>query len=263
MKRDVMAIYQRAWAFALAMPLIFILPALPELAQHAVEAKLGMYASMTPFREFSASGARLGIGYLKTLALLLPGYWFVRYLAFGDVRRGVRLDRRAVGLCVPVFLFSGAEQALTLFAPPLHQLIGLVGKKPAAVADGSMHLALSCLGVYLTAWGVAAALGNARITPLRSLALMAGSFWRTIGYMLAGTLPLMVVHCALGIGAIGCPGWLVTVMLALDGVVVAALAHTMTGAAFMAAREALEHKDVPLMAPAAGETIRDLRPIEL
>ncbi|MGI4732134.1 MAG: hypothetical protein ACRYFW_10330 [Janthinobacterium lividum] len=263
MKRDVIAIYARAWAFGIAMPLVFILPALPELAQHAVEAKLGMYASMSTFRESSASGARLGVGYVKTLALLLPGYWFVRYLAFGDARRSVRLERRAVALCVPVFLFSGAEQAAALFAPRLHQLSGITGTLPAAIADGSATLALSCLGMYLTAWGVSAALGNARITPVRSLALMAGSFWRTIGYMLAGTLPLMAIHYALGIGAIGCPGWLVAIMLALDGVVVAALAHTMAGAGFMAARAASRRKDVSLMPTKAGEAVGRPRPLAL
>jgi hypothetical protein len=97
----------------------------------------------------------------------------------------------------------------------------------------------------------------ARIGPLRSFAVMAGSFWRSLGYLIAGALPLMVVHYALGYGAIGRPEWLVWVMLAIDAMVVGLLALTMSGSGYLAGMRAAERKGVPLtMATHEGSVIR-------
>jgi DMSO/TMAO reductase YedYZ heme-binding membrane subunit len=76
---------------------------------------------------------------------------------------------------------------------------------------------------------------------------MNGSFWRTIGYLVACILPLMIVHYILGLGAIGRPAWLMWPMLVLDAIVVAFLALMMAGSGLIAARWAAQRKNYPLI----------------
>lgn len=242
---DIRAVYAGAGRFARLMPLLFLLPALPELAQHVAEIHLGMYASRAAAHAMAASGLRLGFGYAKTLALLLPGYWFTRYLAWGDARRAVRLESPAAWLWLALFAWSGLLQAWALFGPGVGALLGLAGR-PALIVGAAASLIESVGGVYLTAWGVAWSLGNARLGPFRSIGVMAGSFWRTLGYLVAGIVPLMAAHYALGLGAIGRPAWAYWPMLVVDAGVVAALAHCMAGSAFVAARHAARRRGVDL-----------------
>lgn len=251
---DIRQVYSNAGRFARVMPLIFLLPALPELMQHVAEVHLGMYASRAAAKAMAGSGLRLGFGYAKTLALLLPGYWFIRYLAWGDARRAARLERPAAALWLVLFAWNGFLQAWGLFGPSTGALLGFTGRTAVTVvAVGS--LAMSVCGVYLTAWGVAWPLGNARIGPLQSAKLMVGSFWRTLGYLAACVLPLFVLHYALGLGAIGRPAWLVWPMLVVDAGVVALFAHCLAGSSFVAARHAARRRGVSLDGGAAWPVV--------
>jgi hypothetical protein len=243
MLSNIGTIYRDSVRFAVAMPLIFLVPALPELIQHVVEFRLGMYDSIVAFRASAASNERMTIGFVKVLALLLPGYWLVRYMAWGDAGRAVQPEGRALTLWLPVFAFSAASGAVELFAPPLHQLAGVAGRG-GMLLDGSARLLLSVLSIYLTAWSVAAPLGNAAVGPLRSLQVMGGFFWQTVLYLVAGALPLMAVHYGLGLGGIGRSAAVTAVMLAIDGLVVALLAHCMTAATFVAAHAAFAHRGI-------------------
>ena len=75
---------------------------------------------------------------------------------------------------------------------------------------------------------------------------MAGSFWRTVGYVLAGAVPLMLVHYALGYGAIGRSDVIVWLMMTVDALVVGFLALTMAGSGYLAAQTAAERSRVAL-----------------
>lgn len=245
---DIKRLYADSRAFALALPILFSIPVLIEFAQHVVEIDLGLY------RHGMAAAAidqrRMTFGFAKTLALLLPGYWFVRYMAWDrDAAKAKRIERPAATLFGIQFALGAAGQWLGLFGPPVGELLGL-GPRLAGYATLAAGAAVAVGGIYLIAWSVAWPLGNPRIGPLRSLAVMAGSFWRSVGYALAGVLPLMIVHYALGYGAIGRPAWLVWVMLAIDAVVVGFLALGMAGYAYLAARHAAEHRGVALAGPA-------------
>lgn len=253
MWENIKQIYRSSWSFALALPLLFVVPALPEILQHVAEYHLGMYDSLSGAHAAANSGLRLGFGYAKTLALLLPGYWFVRYMAWnGDAARAARLEAPAFPLWLVLFAIGGVLQGLSLFGPPVGSVIGLTGNA-ATVANVFWAIVVNVISIYFTAWAVAWPLGNASCGPLQSVTVMHGSFWRAVGYMVAGVIPLMAVHYALGLGAIGRSPWLAWPMLAADVVVVAFLALTMTGSMVVAARDAARRKGYSLFSGAAGE----------
>ncbi|WP_375270112.1 hypothetical protein [Sphingomonas sp.] len=239
--------YGGAARFARVAPLLFLVPALVEFAQHVAEVQSGLYLSRDAARAVANDPTRMAFGFAKTLALLLPSYWFTRFLAFGgDLRRTLALDPRAIALFAVQFVLAGSVQYAMLFGPPLGSLLGLADGAASFVTIG-LAIAQSVLGIYLTAWFVAWPLGNVSLGPVRSCAVMAGSFWRAVGYLLAGVIPLMALHYALGLGAIGRPPALVWVMLALDAGVVGFLALTMTAAKYVAARDAAARKQVSLL----------------
>lgn len=246
MKTDIADIYRSAWAFALACPLLFLIPALVEFAQHIVEWQGGMYDGIADAKAAETDPLRLQFGFAKTLALLLPSYWLSRYILFGnDAARARRIEWPAIGLWLTLFALHGLEQWWTLFGPALTGLVGLAGM--AAQWTGyALVLLGAVIGVYFTAWNVAWPTGNTRIGPIRSIGVMKGHFWRTIALMLAGVLPLMIAHYALSLGAIFAPALLDWPLLVIDALVVGMLALTMTGSTTIAARHAAAAKGVSL-----------------
>lgn len=234
---DIKLLYARSRAFALALPILFSIPVLIEFAQHVVEIDLGLYR-----HGLSAAAAvdqrRLALGFAKILAMLLPGYWFVRYMAFGgDADRAKRIERPAATLFGIQFGLQAIAQWLALFGPPVDVLLDLDPRLSGYVSL-AIGIGTAVIGVYLIAWLIAWPLGNARIGPIRSIGLMAGSFWRSVGYIVAGTAPLMAVHYALAYAAMGQPDWLVWPLMAIDAVVVGFLALAGPGASYLAASRA-------------------------
>lgn len=245
MWRDVKQLFSDSAAFALALPILFSIPVMIEFAQHVVEIDLGFYRhGLTASAAFDQR--RLSLGFAKVLALLLPGYWFVRFIAWDrDRDRAKRIERPAATLFGIQFGLQAAWQWLALFGPPLGVVLGL-GPRLSTYAEVIATVGVSVVALYLTAWLVAWPLGNVQIGPLRSIAIMAGSFWRTVAYLVAGTLPLMALHYALGYAAIGRPEPLVWIMMAADALVVGFLALTTAGAAYLAAKRAADRKSVSL-----------------
>lgn len=245
MWNDIKRLYADAGAFALALPVLFSIPVLVEFAQHVVEIDLGLYRhGLNAAAIFDQR--RLTLGFAKTLAMILPGYWYVRYMAWNrDAGRAKRIERPAATLFGILFAGEATLHWLLLFGPPVGLLLGL-GPRLSSYASLAGAIGASVIAIYFTAWLIAWPLGNVRIGPLRSIALMAGSFWRTVGYTVAGMAPLMLLHYALGYGAMGRPEWLVWAMMAADALVVGLLALTTTGAAYLAAQRAAERNGISL-----------------
>lgn len=248
--RDVRDIYGSAWTFALACPILFLVPVLFEFAQHVVEIQSGLYRSIDAARVAENDPARMIFGYWKTLAISLPSYWMYRYVVSDrDAAYARRFELRAVLLWALLFVpLVMGMQWLALFGPPLGQMLGLEGQA-ASIAKGASTLLQTVAGIYLTAWLVAWSQGNAAVGPLASLHIMNGSFWRTVALIIAGVVPLMVLHYA-GLLAIGRPEPVVWLLMIFDSLVVGMLALTMFAANAVAARAAAARKGVDLMGSA-------------
>ena len=246
MWRDIRQAYRDTWRFAGVLPALFLVPAIVEFLQHVAEIEIGMYLGQEEARAVAAHPLRMAFGFAKVIALMLPGYWLTRYMAWHDVRRSWRSESPAVALFLTLLVIKAAVQAMQLFGPSSGAWAGL-DARGAGFVTAALGVTSLILGIYLTAWFVAWPLGNAGIGPVRSVRVMAGSFWRTLGITVATALPLMLIHYALGYGAMGRSAALVWVMMAVDAIVVAFLAHAMAGGMFVAARTAAARKGASLI----------------
>lgn len=244
---DTKAIYRDAGAFAVAFPLLLLIPVAVEMAQHIVELQAGMYVSESGAKIAEADPLRLQFGFAKTLAILLPGYWFVRFIALGDRARAARIEWPAFGLWLVLFAFSAVQMWWGLFGPDLAAMIGLQGQSARYAGIGWEALSF-ILAIYMTVWMVAWPLGNRSLGPLRSIAMMQGSFWHAVGLMVTGMAPLMLAHYGLAILAVvALPDTLDWAVMVIDAIVVGFLALTLAGSSAYAAIHAARRKGAVLL----------------
>lgn len=246
---DIESIYRWAWAFAFACPVLFLIPVIVEFAQHIVEMQGGMYSSAAGAEAFADDPLRMQFGFVKVLALLLPSYWLTRFVLYGnDSAAAKRIEWPASGLWLVVFLFGAVQAFWGISGLSVSRLLNITDEVAANAVDATGSLLSLVIGIYLTAWIVAWAVGNAAIGPLQSIRIMYGSFWRTVALMLAGIMPLMALHYALGYAAIfkGSSALDWSLML-IDSVVTGFLALTLTGSSVAAARHAAEKQGLSLM----------------
>ncbi|MEP9359898.1 hypothetical protein [Sphingomonas sp. KR3-1] len=235
-------IFAGATRFALLCPLLFLLPVAVELLQHWAEVHVGMYASIAAAKAVEHDPLRMAIGHAKVIALFLLGYWVVRFLAHGDsAREAVRYDRVAVRLFAWVMAWGLFWLVLVQDGPALAPALGL---SPRAMAFTQLGVILASMffELCLSAWKAAAPLGNARITFLRSLAMILGSFWWAVGLMFLTVIPLLVVHYVLAAVAIGKGPAVLWTVLAIDAVLAAYLGVVMVVFTYvLAERMAVRH----------------------
>lgn len=164
---------------------------LGEIIQHIAEMQIGMYDSLAAAQAADADPARMAFGFAKTLGLLLPGYWVIRFLAGSrDAVAARTIEPRAVRLFVWLFLLQAALAAIELFVLPRTGPLVAVGLLISLV-----------LNPLLARWYAAAPLGIA-IGPIGSLKAMVRQLPWAIAFSVAVMLPLMVPHYALGVAAI-------------------------------------------------------------
>ena len=231
-------VHAGAWRYALACPLLFAVPAVAELIQHAIEMRIGMYDSIAAAQAVEAHGARLGWGLVKTLSLTLAGYWVARFLLLpGGAAAARRLDPPALRLYAWVMLWGLALTILSLWGGNLMHAAGL---GPYAMKAGVTLALLSfVLNVMLAPWMVGAALGNAEPGFLRSIRLVGRDVWWGLLFTLATILPPMALHyaCAfLAIGAAPAAAWAV---FAIDSVLVGYLGAIIAATNVAIARRAV------------------------
>lgn len=205
-------VHRESRAFLLACPLLALVPVLAELAQHVAEMHIGMYDSLAAMQALEHDPLRIGSGYLKTLALGLPGYWVIRYLAGDrDAAAARTAEPRAVRLFLVVFALMALFAALSLFV-----------FTSGPVAIGFMVFGL-LFGVLITRFLVAAPLG-VWISPLASIRAMARHLPWALAFTLVAQLPLMAAHYGLSIAALFAPGWAKWPLLVADALLVGWLA---------------------------------------
>lgn len=228
--------YRESWAFMLACPLLFLVPVLAELLQHVIEMQIGMYDSIEAAQAADADPQRMLFGFIKTLGMLLPGYWVMRFLAGGrDAAAARRLEKRPLMLFALFFGFMAALTAVQLFGLP---------------RTGTALLAAMVVGLVLNPlfarWGAGAPLGLP-IGPLASARAMLRHLPFAIAFSLAVILPLMIPHYILGVGALFVPDSLKWPVLIADSLLVGYMAVVMVAGLWVVAT-----RPGPLDAPATA-----------
>ena len=244
---EIKTAYRDSWAVARKFPLLFALPAAAEFAQHIAEHETGMFASIEGMKSAAENGWRMGLGIVKVLSLFLLTYWVSRALAAlrGTPLR-VRGDARSALLFAPVLAWAMGTGLLQLFGGDL--IPRFLSPRATLIIGGAFMLALLACDTYLVPWKVGAALGNARLSFIASFRIMNGNFWWSILFFQAMFLPLIVVHYALNLLAVGRPPALMWATLGLDALTVGYLGIVLAAATYAIARRATARKGEAMIA---------------
>lgn len=106
--RRIVHVYRLGGRTIGAAPLILAVAVIPELVQHVVEIKLGMFASREAFKALANDQMRWAFGYVKVAGFLFAILMTARFWAVGGgLARVVRvsprsLGRIAVGIVIPI-----------------------------------------------------------------------------------------------------------------------------------------------------------------
>lgn len=225
--RRILATYRLGGRAIVAAPLLVALAILPELAQHVVEIKLGMFTSKEAFRGLANDPLRWHFGYVKLAGFWLAIMGIARFWAVGGdwrelVRPGWPMTARiALGIGLAV------AQSVTFTWAKAH------GAAPFAPALDLVSLLIqTALSVYL----VGALLGD-RDASLR------WSFGAGIPRALFMTLllvlafgPCQLLHMANHRLAIGAPLPLVWLAMLWDGLFIGLFAALVGSAGFVGYR---------------------------
>jgi hypothetical protein len=239
--------YTHALRYARLCPVLFLVPALFELAQHIAEYQLGFYASLSAMKAAEHEPLRMILGCMKVLVLFLTAYWVVRFLGFGDdPREARRIDPAAVRLFIPVMLWGVLWLVIMQAGPTLAGTLGLPART-IAIGLGLIMLLDLGLEVCLTSWKTAAVLGNGQIGFLRSFTLIPGHFLWGFGITMAATLPLLALHYGLAFLSLGRSPAMTALVLGLDSLLVAYMAPVMQATIWMIARRATQAAGLALL----------------
>lgn len=188
-------------------PLILAIAAVPELAQHVVEIKLGMFESLAMFRAHGADSLRMAFGYVKVAGFVIAILASARFWWTGSVR--------------------------TALLPPPRDLLRLVAALALAVAaqlpfewirtgmaqpwNAVLLIAETALAMALTAYVVAALFGDRAMTLRRVFTAGWGRALLILLLMAMCYAPCFALHLATHKLALGLPVPLVCALMAFDG----------------------------------------------
>lgn len=217
--------HRESLAFLIACPLLALIPALAEFAQHVGEMHIGMYDSVEAAQAAENHPLRMGLGVLKTLALQVSIFWMIRFYHGGrDAGAARRFPARPMKLFAVVL---GLQMLLAILG-----LFVFVPDNPVGV--GFMVFGF-LIGPLLARFTAGAPLGI-WISPLNSIRQLLPHFFFAVGFSIIAMLPLMIVHYALGFGAMFVePDSVKWVMHVADSLVVAWLAAVLTAIIYVIA----------------------------
>lgn len=199
---DIKSSYGVGFRFALAFPLIFLIPPVVEFVQHIIEWRIGMFEGLGQAEALATHPARTGFGYVKFAALLIVGLWLSRFIHSGG-------DRRATAAVAP--------GTITAFIPVIIVFLALdfgqgalkpwtgadaLGQAGAAIAGIGLFLLGSILQVLLAGWRVGVALGDRRMRFLASIRKSLPVLFPGMALYFVVFLPLLVLHELMNLGMI-------------------------------------------------------------
>ena len=213
-------LYRQSWRYALACPVLFLLPIVAELAQHVAEYGQGLYASIEAAKALEHSVLRMGFGTIKVLSLLITGYWMMRWLEWRDPKRTRGGDLASLATFSPLLLLELAISLPAIWGPVLAPTL----TKPMLLAI-PLELVLRLL---FSEWSRTAAIGAAG-GPIASSRRVGPHFLWALGFYLLAVLPPMVLHYALGAVALKSAGAVQIGALIVDSLFVGYLGAVISG----------------------------------
>jgi hypothetical protein len=245
-------IFNRSAQYALLCPLLFLIPVGIELLQHWAEVHIGMYDSYAAAEAVEHHPLRMVVGHVKILSLILTGYWATRFFALGS-EAAARPDPAGVRLYAWVIAWALLWTVLLQDGPMIAAALGL-NEKPVLVVALTVMVVIMLFETCLSAWKVAAPLGNARIGFLRSIGMVRGSFWWGTALLFLTVLPLLVAHYALSFAAIGAGAATMWTVLVVDSVLTGFLGVVMIALNYaVAERMSVRHRE-PLLGEPSPST---------
>jgi hypothetical protein len=224
--RRLLATYRLGGDAVIAAPLIVALAMLPELIQHAVEIKLGMFESLAMFRAHGADALRMGFGYAKVAGFTLAILGVARFWAVGGVlTQTIKVPLRDVGRLALAI-------ALAVIQSVAFRQMQAQDIAPAWLLATASLIFQASLSLYM----VGAVLGDERATLRWTLT----NGWPRALFMtllLAATFaPCQMLHTANHRLAIGSPAAATWALMAFDGLFVGLFAALVGSAMYVGYR---------------------------
>lgn len=219
--RRLLAAYRLGGRTLAAAPAIVALAVVPELVQHVVEIRLGMFESAAMFHGHGTDALRMGFGYAKVAGFTLAFLATARFWAVGGaLARTVRLPLRDLGRLA---------LAITLGVAQSFVFRGLAGHGADAVLAALSLIFQAALSVYM----VGAVLGDDRATLRWTLtAAWPRALFMTL-LLAAAFAPCQMLHIANHKLAIGAAEPAVWALMLFDGVFVGLFAALVGSASFV------------------------------
>lgn len=243
--------YATGWRFAVAFPLLFLIPVATEFVQHLIELHIGMFDGVAQAEATDHHPMRIGFGYVKLAALLVVGLWVTRYLAGRDGRLATALDGRRVAAFVPVILvalaWTGLQDIIGLWTPA-----AVVGKAAATAIGLGLFAIGTLLQVLWAGWRCGVPLGDPRMTFWASHGLGGRILLWGLGLYLAVFVPPLVVHTALNVGMVFAGrGPLLWALFVVDSLLVGAIAGMLWASFYFIYLKALDRAGLRRLASAS------------
>mgnify|MGYP007071977271 CR=1 FL=1 len=199
MGSDIKSSYGLGWGFALAFPLIFLVPPVVEFIQHVIEWRLGVFDSVQKAEALSNHPIRLGFGFVKLASLLVVGLWISRYRhSGGDRKIAGKVTGGLFMAFIPVIIVALAWEGAQMAAGPWLSATA-IGQIPSIAAGIGLFVLGAVFQVLTAGWRVGVPLRDRRMG-------FFGSIWKGLRVLPAGLvlyfvvfLPLLVLHTGLNV----------------------------------------------------------------
>ncbi|MBV8971156.1 MAG: hypothetical protein JO290_02565 [Sphingomonadaceae bacterium] len=161
----------------------------------------------------------MAAGVAKVIVLMLMLFWTARFVIGRSAAAATRSAPRAWRRFAAVVLFGVASTIVTLAG---ERYLPGSGWPRAVIAVIGLVLLLggTVLNVALSYWFAGAAVAEPAATWRRSLSASRGSLVWGLALTILAILPFMILHYALGYGAVARPGVVAGAMLLIDAVLV-------------------------------------------
>ncbi len=219
-------LYRRAFMLIRQWPWLLALPVLAEGAQHVAEIELGMYSGTMTSADQST---RLTFGLVKIVAIILALIIAWRLWRFdGDVARALRPTRALLkGFALFLLVQFAGDGVAMLMGRGIALLLGNPTDALRLIALLPLLIWL-LISITLFPWYVGLVTEDRAMTLAGSVRACCRRMPAVIALLLAGILPLMALHYALGYAALaGAPVWpLMLIDTAVVGLLTACMAAT-------------------------------------